>query len=116
MTWRQSVPLHGTPGSTDAIAFAGNPAADLDQDGFTALVEYAFGTSDTNPASLPGNPVLTLQPDGSTTAVWPLQPNADDAVPTTQSSPSLTNGSWNTHTNQPPAANQEFLRLHLRLR
>jgi len=114
-TWRESTALHGSPGSTDAVAFTGDPAADADQDGATALVEYAFGTSDTDPSSRPGHPVLTLAPDGSATATWPLLPNADDVVPTIQASSSLSPDTWKTHTGE-PGGRQQFLRLHLRRR
>jgi hypothetical protein len=115
-TWRASTVNHGTPGGTDAIAFTGNPAADADQDGFNALAEYAFGTSDTLSSSLPGSPVLTIGPDQVATVVWPLRPNADDVVATTQSSPSLQLGTWAPASNSPAPGSQQFLRLHLRLR
>jgi hypothetical protein len=114
-TWRESTALHGNPGSTDAVAFSGNPSLDSDQDGFTSLVEYAFGTSDTDPSSIPGSPVLTLGPEGTAKVVWPLRANADDVAPTTQVSSSLTPDTWAPHTGQ-PGPGQQFLRLHLRLR
>ena len=115
-TWRASTVNHGTPGGTDAIPFTGDPTADADQDGFNALAEYAFGTSDTQSSSLPGSPVLTIGPDQVATAVWPLRPNADDVVATTQSSPSLLSGIWTPAANSPAPSGQQFLRLHLRLR
>lgn len=114
-TWRESVAAYGTPGTTDAIPFTGDPEADADRDGFPAFVEYAFGTSDTDPASIPGPPVLVVLPDGRSLITWPLRPNADDAIPTTQVSSSLTNESWETHAGQ-FGAGQQFLRLHLRKR
>lgn len=43
--WRPSV-ASPTPGTSDATAFAGNPDDDLDNDGTNALLEYAFGSSD----------------------------------------------------------------------
>jgi hypothetical protein len=46
-TWRPSVAAGGNPGTTDAATFPAIPTDDLDKDGLTALVEYAFGTSDT---------------------------------------------------------------------
>jgi hypothetical protein len=115
-TWRESTVTRGTPGGTDAIPFTGDPTADADQDGFNALAEYAFGTSDTQSSSLPGSPVLTIGPDQVATAVWPLRPNADDVVATTQSSPSLLSGIWTPAANSPAPGGQQFLRLHLRLR
>ncbi len=64
-SWSSSATAGGTPGDSDATAFAGDPAADADGDGLSALLEYAFGTSDADPsdaaavldASLP-SPVL----------------------------------------------------------
>jgi hypothetical protein len=43
--WRSSV-LNSTPGSNDATTFAGDPDADLDNEVTSALLEYAFGSSD----------------------------------------------------------------------
>ncbi|MFN0128087.1 MAG: hypothetical protein ACKV19_15530 [Verrucomicrobiales bacterium] len=114
-TWRESVADRGTPGTADAIAFVGDPTADQDQDGFAAFVEYAFGTSDTNASSIPGPPTLTVLTDGRSLITWPLRPNADDAVPTTQVSSSLAPGAWEPHTGQ-YGAGQQFLRFHLRRR
>ncbi len=51
--WRASCVDGGTPGTTDTVSFAGAPLADADFDGYTALTEYAFGTSDTDPNSHP---------------------------------------------------------------
>ncbi|MCB1095675.1 MAG: CotH kinase family protein [Verrucomicrobiae bacterium] len=51
-TWTVSDILNGTPGtSVTPMGFTGNPDADTDGDGQSALAEYAFGTSDTNPAA-----------------------------------------------------------------
>ena len=50
--WRSSSITDGTPGTGDAgPAFTGVPTADADGDGFSALMEYSLGTSDslTNP-------------------------------------------------------------------
>lgn len=47
--WRASSTADGNPGSANSSPFVGNPTDDLDGDGFTALMEYALGTSDTNP-------------------------------------------------------------------
>lgn len=43
--WRSSASLGGSPGGSDATSFAGNPNLDLDDDGLSAFLEYAFGTS-----------------------------------------------------------------------
>jgi len=52
--WRASVDTGGSPGGTDATEFAGTPSADVDGDGWPALLEYALGTSDIDPTSGPG--------------------------------------------------------------
>ena len=44
--WRASTTPGGTPGSTAAPVFSGDPAADLDGDGIPALLEFALGGSD----------------------------------------------------------------------
>lgn len=44
--WVASRSLDGGPGLDDPTGFAGDPAADLDGDGFAALLEYALGASD----------------------------------------------------------------------
>ena len=41
----------GTPGGSDALHFSGDPAADADGDGLSALVEYALGSSDSDSTS-----------------------------------------------------------------
>jgi Chitobiase/beta-hexosaminidase C-terminal domain/Lamin Tail Domain len=45
--WRGNV-LGSVPAISDATPFAGNPAADADQDGLNALAEYTLNTSDSN--------------------------------------------------------------------
>lgn len=51
--WRSSVARNGSPFGDDSQPFTGNPDEDLDNDGYTALVEYAFGTSDASGSSKP---------------------------------------------------------------
>ncbi|MEN9675708.1 MAG: hypothetical protein RIS76_1604, partial [Verrucomicrobiota bacterium] len=53
LAWRASITTNGTPGGTDATLFSGVPDADSDADGLPALLEYALGTLDNNPASGP---------------------------------------------------------------
>jgi len=114
-TWRESTGTGGNPGGTDAAVFTGDPTADPDQDGAPALMEYAFGTSNTDPASVPGTPTLTFNPDGSVNAVWPLLPNADDITATVQTSPSLTNATWTPLTSA-PGGPRRFYRLLIQKR
>ena len=46
LNWRSSVGADGSPGASDAVPIASDPAADLDLDGMSALLEHALGTSD----------------------------------------------------------------------
>lgn len=43
-SWRSSFTPGGSPGESDGQTFTGDPNADLDGDGLTALLEYAFGS------------------------------------------------------------------------
>ena len=54
LSWRASFVAGGTPGTDDGVAFRGDPSADKDADGVSALVEYFLGTSDTDASSGPG--------------------------------------------------------------
>jgi hypothetical protein len=78
--WRTSATTNGTPGGTDATLFAGDPLADTDQDGLSALVEYALGTSDTDPSSGPGAIIWGFDPQGSFTLGFPRNLRADDVT------------------------------------
>ena len=53
-SWRPSVAAGGSPGTSDAISFSGDPDADNDNDRISALLEHAHGTSDAaaNPSAL----------------------------------------------------------------
>lgn len=52
-SWRSSVSPGGTPGGDDSLIFTGNPTDDFDNDGYSAFLEYAMGTSDTSSSSTP---------------------------------------------------------------
>lgn len=90
--WRASMANGGTPGGTDALAFAGDPLADVDRDGLCALLEYAAGTSDA--VFTPMDSVLRLVGgEGEALhAQLTLLPNADDAHVTVEFSETL--GGW----------------------
>jgi hypothetical protein len=63
--WRASHAAGGNAGSTDALVFAGDPAADLDQDGIPALLEFALGGSDADPSDRQRLPVMgSISADG----------------------------------------------------
>jgi hypothetical protein len=47
--WVASRSVHGAPGEDDPFGLAGDPAADRDGDGVSALLEYALGTLDSTP-------------------------------------------------------------------
>lgn len=93
-TWRASTQDNGNPGTSDAVAFTGDPLADADGDGAAALMEYAFGSSDANAASKPGEPVIILSGGGILEISWPLALNADDVRTTIQGSYDLS--AWST--------------------
>ncbi|MEO1845276.1 MAG: lamin tail domain-containing protein, partial [Akkermansiaceae bacterium] len=49
-SWRPATVSGGNPGTTDAAPpFAGDPDLDQDADGISALLEHAYGTSDSSP-------------------------------------------------------------------
>jgi len=78
--WRPSVSASGSAGAGDAIAFVGDPNADLDGDGVTAFAEYALGTSDSDAGE--GKDVLraSVGNDGRFKLTFPRNLAADDAI------------------------------------
>ena len=58
-SWRASTTVGGNPGTSDAVSFTGNPEDDLDDDGIVALLEHAFGTSDSSQNTEPLNTSLS---------------------------------------------------------
>ncbi|HET6406487.1 MAG TPA: lamin tail domain-containing protein, partial [Chthoniobacteraceae bacterium] len=52
-SWRSGMTIGGRPGIADSTVFLGDPNADIDKDGFNALMEYGLGTSDTDPNARP---------------------------------------------------------------
>ena len=55
-SWRPSVAVGGTPGTSDSVPFTGNALDDIDGDGRQNLIEYILGTSDSS-ANSPHTPV-----------------------------------------------------------
>ena len=78
--WRPSTLLGGSPGSTDSLAFSGDPLADSDGDGIPNLIAYALGP----------HPLITAapSPEGFTFVV-PIVPSADATLITGEVSTSL---------------------------
>ena len=113
--WRASTQNNGNPGTSDAIAFAGSPLADNDGDGFARLVEYAFGTSDSDPASQPAPAQFVFDVGGNVTVTFPILPNADDAICTTETTTTLGTG-WVPLTGPIAAGGSRFFRLSVTLR
>ncbi len=113
--WRPSTLAGGNPGATDALAFTGTPGADADGDGFSALVEYAFGTSDADATSQPPAPVFSVSVDGSLIITYATLKNADDVVTEVQTGTGLND--WVALAAQPSAADlRRFVRLLVRTR
>jgi hypothetical protein len=86
------------------MLLTGDPMADADHDGFTALLEYALGTSDANPNDVSGIlhfdaaglPVLPEVPAGRDSAILTLERSADmqSWVPQERGQPLPANSRW----------------------
>ena len=109
-TWRASTANNGNPNVSDALNFTGSALADVDADGFAALLEYVFGTSDTDATSRPPSPTMTFNIDGSTVVNFATLPNADDAILAPETTTSLT-GTWVPLVNPAAADTARFFRL-----
>lgn len=78
LNWRSSQGNDGTPGAGDTgPAFSGTAGADADGDGYSALVEYSLGTSDTSAASVP---VVEFLSDAAPSFSYVRAAAADDAI------------------------------------
>jgi len=73
--WRASTMAGGTPGGTDATAFAGDPLSDADGDGLSNLCAYALGLD--LPGSGPRLPMISPE-NGRIVLLVPRNPAADD--------------------------------------
>ena len=126
--WRLSTSTNPIPGASDSTRFTGDPAADADADGLPALLEYALGTSDTDPAS--GSSALSAGFDSSGffTIIFPRNRAADDVllvadqssdlaswspaalISTRPLAPGISEETWGAHA---AARNPLFLRLRV---
>lgn len=95
-SWRVSATTNASPGVSDSVVFTGNPAADVDQDGLSALLEHALGTSDSDAASGPGAITTAVVPAAGFTISFPRNLRADDANIAAESSTDLQG--WQTAT------------------
>ena len=89
--WRSSALPGGSPGTSDDTTFSGTPTDDHDGDGLNALLEYAFGTSD-SVVSPDAHPAVSLTPDGtndSLSITFQRSIAADDVTIAVQVSPDL---------------------------
>lgn len=87
--WRRGTRRGGTPGEADpATAFQGDPGADNDRDGVTALVEFALGSSDADAGDASA---LHISRDahGNTIARFPINAEAVDLLVQLEMSPDL---------------------------
>jgi hypothetical protein len=105
----------GNPGGSDSLPFTGSPTADDDVDSFQRIVEYAFGTSDSNPASRPPAPVVAFSAGNTVSATISPVPNADDAIVSIETKSDL-NAAWTPYTGPVPAGAAQFFRVKVTLR
>lgn len=79
-SWAASTAPLGTPGNGDGgMTFSGDPDADMDNDGLSAFAEYAFGTSDADPAGGRNLVAASIDEDGLFTVSFPRNSDATDA-------------------------------------
>ncbi|MDG2399362.1 MAG: CotH kinase family protein, partial [Akkermansiaceae bacterium] len=95
-SWSSSPSSGGSPGMADGTPFLGDPLADLDGDGFVAIIEYAQGLSDTVFSAQEHLKTSTIDIDGTTYPAVSFRedPEATDATISVEVSPILTTGSW----------------------
>lgn len=76
--WRRSAAVGGAPGESDVVTLAGDPNADEDGDGMSALLEHLFGSSD----SVGGRCPLTIDllADHSLSIEFPRNAGAEDVL------------------------------------
>lgn len=89
-SWRPGTNAGGTPGTADSTTFTGTANADSDGDGASDFMEYAMGTAEKNPASLPQ--LSGHYENGAFTITFTKAGAADDAGVMPELSPDL--GQW----------------------
>ena len=95
-SWTSSPANGGSPGEADGTPFAGDPLADLDGDGYVAIIEYAQGLSDT---TFSAGQHLSVSPINVGGIIYPSvsyreDPEATDANLSVQISPDMDSGNW----------------------
>ncbi len=105
--WRLGSLPGGNPGTTDATTFTGNPNADADQDGLTARIEYALGTSDT--VSNSSGVTASFDQDNFLTLTYTRKLAAEDFITEPQSSKDLTNWTSDFTITEAPLGNGTVL-------
>ncbi|MGI9244750.1 MAG: lamin tail domain-containing protein, partial [Verrucomicrobiales bacterium] len=89
-SWRASFAIGGTPGSDDSNSFTGDPGADTDGDGLSALIEYAAGTSDSGTDSgITSTGVVEIGGMSYPTFTYQSDPSATDVVVNIETSTDL---------------------------
>ena len=76
--WRASSDA-GNPGSSDATSFSGDPTADENNNGLSALLEYAFGSNDSEPSD-PSPVSANINSGGALGLSFPRRLSAEDAL------------------------------------
>ena len=94
-SWVASPSIGGSPGADDGLRFMGDPLADVDRDGYVAILEYAAGLSDEDPsAELFCITEINVNGTLSLALSYREDPDAIDARLILQVSPDLSLSSW----------------------
>ncbi len=98
--WRLSSLTGGNPGSSDATPFTSDPNADADNDGLSARVEYALGTSDSVYST--SGVSASVGPDNFLTVTFVRSLAADAVIAEPQSSSDLSTWTSNFTVTESP--------------
>ena len=77
--WRRSGSIGGSPGAAVRKSFRGDAGADEDRDGRSALLEYAYGTSDQDSTDQKHGLVVQMSRGGFLEVIFPRDSSAEDA-------------------------------------